>query len=839
MQNNQNLDYIDDAFIGIGYKHALIKKNYQYADLFSPEVSVRKVEMAIFGQEPLDYRSACFGVRIAETNRPSSDLARELKALGAPQIFILNNGITERWAITEREPILQEEYETINLSKIITQNSKEWNPKAVLRAKNDFAKPAPQQMDFADIGLLPVLENEASRKVDYLLKAILNHTEKEFKDNKLHFDSAIVFRAVFSLLAAKLLKDRDVLNSGSIDFSLPQTALQAVSNHYGSSSPFDASRIIPTVILKAISQEIGESFSLRNISVDTLTYIYENTFVSTESRKKLGIHSTPSYVADYVLSQIPIEDLPENQWYTTDPMSGHGIFLIAAMRRMRNLLPENWSGPGRHKFYVDHLRGLEIDPFSIEVARMCLMLADFPEPNGWNLKNVDAFTGTTLEDIASDTMVLIGNPPFEDIEGRSPDTPKPVELLRRMLPALPVQSLIGLVLPRSFIDGSDYRKQREMILRDFELIALTGLPDRVFLHSAMETVIIVARKQQLRRNLSVVYREVKDREREPFRIRHQVTWEDQVQQSYFEHEMRGRLVVPALREIWQYLEHYPKLGEVSDIRIGVQYEPELVEGKLDGIVQNEQFTRSVPAIWMITDGFKQFAAKDTVYISIDKSLRRKRARGAWDLNWEKPKVVVPASRMSRGPWRYAAAIDTEGRFVSRGFYAIWPNIEKLNVEILAALLNSPVAAAFVYANSFQRTITKRVYQDIPIPEMSSDAKQDISSLVRNYLETLYGKNEKTKSKDLLLWIDAEIMKLYKLPYKLESQLLKLFWGYQRPVPFEFTGYIPIDINSWIPLHIYISDQFKKITPQKIMERIPIIRDAEFLDYLKHLGDDDE
>ncbi len=43
-----------------------------------------------------------------------------------------------------------------------------------------------------------------------------------------------------------------------------------------------------------------------SISVDTLTYIYENTFVSPESRQKLGIYSTPSYVADYVMSQIPI-----------------------------------------------------------------------------------------------------------------------------------------------------------------------------------------------------------------------------------------------------------------------------------------------------------------------------------------------------------------------------------------------------------------------------------------------------------------------------------------------------------------------------------------------------
>lgn len=832
MGDNLTFSKIDDAFVKIGYRRGLIKKGYQYADLFSLGVPIRTVGRAIFGQEPLDYRSACFGVQIAETNRSSATLVNELKALGAPQVFVLNDGFSERWVITEREPILRAKYKTVNLPNIITHNIDEWNPQAIIRAKTGFAKPAPQQMDFVDIGLLPALENQAAEKIDYLLKAILHDTEGEFKKHKLSFDSAITFRVVFSLLAAKLLKDRDALNSIDIDFSLPQTALQAVSNHYGPSLPFATSKI-PTATLKAISQEIGSSFSLRNISVDTLTYIYENTFVSPESRQKLGIHSTPSYVADYALSQIPIEDLPRTQLHISDPMSGHGIFLIAAMRRMRDLLPQDWSGRQRHNFFVSHLHGIEIDAFSVEVARMCLMLADFPEPNGWDLKNADVFTGKTLEKAAANSMILVGNPPFENIEGKIPDTPKPVELLRRALPALPDQALIGLVLPRSFVDGADYKKEREMILNNFELISLTGLPDRIFLHSDMETAILVARKHEPRRTLSVVYREVKDHERDIFRIKRQVTWEDKVPQSYFQDKMKGRLVVPLLREIWERLENYPKLCDVADIRIGVQYEPTLVRGKLKEIIRSKPFSGSAPAISMITKGFMQFIAKDTVYISMEKNLRRIRARGAWDLNWKKLKVVIPASRMSRSPWRYAAAIDTEGRIISRGFYAVWPKTETVNVEVLAALLNSPIAAAFTYAHSFQWTIPKRAYQDIPIPEMPSDSMQIIYSLVHNYLEALH--NNKAEVKNILLQIDAEILKLYKLPPRLERQLLNIFWGHKRPVPFEFTGYIPVEIDSWIPLHVYISDQFREATPQKILDRIPVIRDTAFLDYLKSFG----
>ncbi len=53
---------ITNAFQKIGYKSNLIKTDYLYADLFSSTVIDRTVRCAGFGQEPLDYRLACFGL---------------------------------------------------------------------------------------------------------------------------------------------------------------------------------------------------------------------------------------------------------------------------------------------------------------------------------------------------------------------------------------------------------------------------------------------------------------------------------------------------------------------------------------------------------------------------------------------------------------------------------------------------------------------------------------------------------------------------------------------------------------------------------------------------------
>lgn len=827
------ISQVENAFIRIGYRQNLLQRDYKYVDLFSSDMPIRTVKYAIFGQEPFDYRSACFGIQLAEPNRSTDVIVNELKSLGAPHVFIINNGETERWAITEREPIFQEAYETASLPNVIIQNQRNWEPQAIIRAKSGFVRPRPRQLDFIDIGLLPALDYEASQKIDHLLQAVLNYAEEDFQGRGLPFDAPAVFQVVFSLLAAKVLKDRNIRNSNGINFSIPQTALKAVYDHYGFSLTIPASKI-PKLTLESISKKIGKIFPLNNISVDTLTYIYENSFVSPKSRKELGIHSTPSYIADYILSQIPIDSLQRDQWHVTDPMCGHGIFLIAAMRRMKSLLPGDWNGKQRHTFFVSHLHGIEIDPFSVEVARMCLMLSDFPEPNGWDLKIHDIFADKVLENSMDKTMILVGNPPFESIKGRRPEIPKPVEFLRRALPILPNNALIGLVLPRSFVDSSDSKKERDVFLSDFEIISLTCLPDRIFLHSDAETAIIVAQKQRSQGKGNVLYREVKDSGREDFRIRHRVTWEDNVPQSYLKDKMQGRFVVPLLREIWERLEEHTKLGEIVDISIGVQYKPNLGKEKLSEIICEKPFPSSKPGISNVTRGFMQFVAKDTCYMSTDRQYRRFETSTAWDLPWDKPKIIVPASPMSRGPWRYAAAIDKKGRIVGRRFYSIWSKSSNLGVEVLAAFLNSPIAQAYVYTYSSKRDITKYIYSGIPIPSDVSTAKPILNFLVNQYMKYYKEKNLEG-AKKILLQIDAEILKLYKLPPRLERQLLDIFWGHQRPVPFEFKGYIPPEINAWIPLHIYMSEQFNNATPDKIMERIPIIRDIEFINYLKKLG----
>ncbi|MHB9016492.1 MAG: N-6 DNA methylase, partial [Sulfurovum sp.] len=413
----------------------------------------------------------------------------------------------------------------------------------------------------------------------------------------------------------------------------------------------------------------------------------------------------------------------------------------------------------------------------------------------------------------------------------TPAVPKPLVFLRRILPHLQTGAMIGVVMPRSFLYADKYGEVRNTILKDFRILSITTLPDRVFTHSDAETALVVARKQPGRKTAMVLHREVRDADKVNFRLRNKVSREEAVSQTYFEREKAGRLVLPALHEVWDRLQHNETLQAVANVKTCIRYK----EGThLDCIFQTKPFPESKPGFYNITDDFMQFTGARHVFMSVKKDLMRDEGE-ILQHEWNKPKIILPASRMSRGHWRFAAAIDTKGRLLNRRFYAVWPKNESVDVKVLAALLNAPLAQAFVYCHQTERDILINQYEAIPTPPLSTlvESGAVIGALVSRYMEQV-GKDVEDAVATLMR-IDAEVMRMYKLPPRLERQILDLFWGESRRVDVQFNGYIPPDFKSWIPLHVFISDKFRDSTAANIMGRIPMIEDREFIDYLKKLG----
>ena len=142
------------------------------------------------------------------------------------------------------------------------------------------------------------------------------------------------------------------------------------------------------------------------------------------------------------------------------------------------------------------------------------------------------------------------------------------------------------------------------------------------------------------------------------------------------------------------------------------------------------------------------------------------------------KVIINNQRSSRGPWRLAAAADESGLWASQQFTGLWPTAD-YGVRVLAAVLNGPLANAFVTEHSTDHDFTNVMLAKLPLPR-NLDTVQ-ISKVVREYEDALENKRQSLLAEDdggeelnrLLLWIDALVLKGYDLPPRLEHQLLSL------------------------------------------------------------------
>ena len=127
-----NLNPIIAAFKEIGYRDKLIQFDYEFADFFEKSVSTRQIKIGVFGQETLNYRSACFGVDVRKPEPFHEDLVSELRAFGSPVIFVVRNGMTRSWQNTGQRLIPRDEVKTEYLPNLIRENKEIWKPE-----KND------------------------------------------------------------------------------------------------------------------------------------------------------------------------------------------------------------------------------------------------------------------------------------------------------------------------------------------------------------------------------------------------------------------------------------------------------------------------------------------------------------------------------------------------------------------------------------------------------------------------------------------------------------------------------------------------------------------------------
>ncbi len=828
------LAVVRDGLLAIGYEENLLREQYAFADLTTPESTLRHIDLAAFAEEPVSYKSACFGITVLRNEHQN---LRSFLSLGAPQLLTIHPRERQigRWIVkASDEPELIEKMSGAGFRQRLKEHGVDWSPREVLRAKT-IRDPGPQQLDFYDVGLMPMLEQIVQGKLDVLLRAVLAECQAIFRDRHgVDPDYARLYRLVFRLIAAKLLGDRNY--PGSWIDTDAEAVLSAVEQHYFRRSE-GAPAIEDPIVRQAAWERIRRSLPLQNLSVETLAYVYENTLVAPAVRATQDIHATPREIAEFIVNHLPFEMLPAEQRTVFEPFAGHAPFLIASLARLRGLLPSGWTVDQRHSYLVDVLSGLENEPFAREVARYSLMLADYPNPNGWRLIEEDAFSGPALERELARANIVLCNPPFGDFSEqeraiRGINRPnKAAEALRRVLEHPP--AMLGFVLPRSFTQGALYEPLRKRLAEVYPQTFLLVLPDVAFQHSEAETVLVIAHRERKTENVrrsALVSKEDYPR----FVSTGRTTWDDHG------HRPKGPLsmdlwIPPLLAKLIEALQGYRVVGDVADVHRGIEY-----KGDINQFVNEEPNPGLVPGLKDVRSGLEPYVTGRPVYFRIEEELM---LYSAHRLDWQRPKVLANAARISRGAWTIAAAVDENGLVCSQGFHGIWPSSD-LPIEVIAAVLNSPLANAYIGLQVTSRHNQVRLVKSVPLPQLSGGDLGRIKSLVREYMAARMAWRDRFPSPDeehacleLMIAIDAAVLAGYGLAPRLERELLDRFAGERRPGPIAFTRYYPEDFRAAVPLRLYISGAYRDASVDATLRRVLAIHEPGLTGLIEELAEE--
>jgi type I restriction-modification system DNA methylase subunit len=802
-----------------GYARSLLQPQFPLGD-------GQVVPLVAFAHPPADARTACIAVIDADLG--TEQVVAEYRPLAAPVVFVCGRLGLEWWQQTRETPVRHGfPIPPDGLAGFFAAHHGEFAPDAIYRAKTWARFDTQYQRSFVDLGLMPLVEQTIGQELTTLisrdvqkLKSLLGWATLNEKQGQW------LLKSVFWVVSAKILRDKDVGPFGKLDPLDVESLLDAVAEH------FDAERIPikserQREALTEIAADVNGFSNLRLATTESLAHVYENALISKATRQALGTHSTPSYLVDYVVGRLTpwIAEIPHERRNVFEPACGHAAFLVSAMRLLSELLPKTKTSAQRHSYLRSRIHGCDKDDFALEIARLSLTLTDIPNPDGWDLVPGDMFEGDRLEQRARTATVLLANPPFENFGSESRrwyqeqgvklrHLNKTTELLARVLPELPKGAVLGVVVPQGFLHSKNAESIRRLLTTDFELQEICVFPDKVFTFSDMESAVLIARKKTDQTGSSTVvrYRRVREREMEPFRLEFRVTSESMIESSLFQNESSD-LRATDLRDVWDYCRKSTaaELKDVAEIGKGLEYKS---HGIPRGMVtySEREFPNAVRGFVRFERDLLIHELPREWWLSLDPRVLRRAPRHSTQTGLEQ--VLLNYSRVSRGPWRFKALLDSAGRPTTSNFLVVRSlKPHAIPPEFFWAVLNSPVANAYAFVSSSKRHNLPGLLGELPVPELSTTTVQHVVAVARNYLNyvgrdpdaVLHQPIDPQKARELLLRIDSEVLRMYALPRELEWQLLNLFAGWPRKgVPFKFDRYFPEHFTDHITLADYLA-----------------------------------
>jgi len=822
-----SLELVRNGLLSVGYRADRLENNVPV-----PEEPGRKVGLVAYSDQPFDARTSAFAA--AETGNIGESGIPLLKPLGAPIIALCEPKHALFWkqAANQNPPEFIERVPSGKIASFFRQNEKALAPDAVYRAKVWGRMDKTWQLDFVDSGLLPVIEESAGESLRKLLERTVTLTKAKLGWKEISAKNGRwLLQSVFWLLGAKILKDKRVPGFIQLNLSDLEEVYLKLAKHYNKHDPqpIAIGSARKRDALLSAAEMIGSFGHCGAVTTESLAWVYESALIDRATRQKLGTHSTPAWLVDDIVARLRpwIEEMPVDERHVFEPACGHAGFLISAMRLLSELLPKDQLNE-RKAYLRKRLRGIEIDPFAYEIARLSLTLADIPNDNGWMLENGDMFENEKLPSGISEANIVLANPPFEGFGDGRPEGAmhsRADETFRQIVDGLPVGGVFGIVMPQTVLRSRQAKELRQRLFDEYEISDITLFADKVFRVGEPEIAVLLGKRtgQRSSKHHTIRCRRVREDRVDAYRRTLDPSSELFVSQSRCENR-DGSLLVPELADVWESLDERPHFGELVTGGKGFQH-----KGKKDSELPRNSVLISKTRKKGLTKGFVSWnrvqlthELPKAVWINL---LETTISRPRHGTIVGESQILLNYAPVGRGAWRLKALVDQVGHPVNSRFHALRPANGGHSLWSLWAICNSPVANAYFYCMSSKRDILQGDLFKLPTFNSSKRALKILDDAVRKYFDAAEGaslpnKNSKnspesadtqlslypednqatgTSPEELkhLHWrIDAEVLRLYDLTPESERKILELFTGVRRPgVPFIQNEYFPAGFNE--------------------------------------------
>jgi hypothetical protein len=400
--------------------------------------------------------------------------------------------------------------------------------------------------------------------------------------------------------------------------------------------------------------------------------------------------------------------------------------------------------------------------------------------------------------------------------------------------------MVGVVMPQGILQSKKAADLRALLAREFEITEICLFPDKIFTFSDMESAIFLGRKFSQPGQVvgKTRYRRVREPDTERFKRSYTVTTERLFPQAQFLASASTSFQIPELEEVWEWCQHLPSLTDFAEIGKGLEYKSKDLPADAHTI-SHFYFSGAVRGFARMSSDLRIDSQQPEIWMSVDPTvISRPRAGTITGV----PQILLNYAPVRRFPWRLKAIIDREGHAVTSRFLTLRPLTESCSLEFLWGLCNSPVANAYVYTHAGKRDILTGMIRAMPVPRISEAAVQRVIEAVHAYFACIAPSAraglapafDPQSACMLLQQVDAEILRLYDFPPRLERQLLDLFSGYKRQgVPFDFSRYFPEGFEPYFPLHLYLSDAYQRSTAGALRKRFKPVTDPVILTALEH------